>query len=405
MTRDCPSCQRPNAAHKSACMYCGNELPDPVGVPETEPDLPSDIDQLVRQAMTLGTTINLSRALKAHRDEKGQKPDGNEAGSSDCERMDRADILGRLGQAVADAVTADAAADESAVWTALQAVRSLLDQCPVVAPDTQSQDVKTVPTVMLPKVRRDFSLVIDGMGDVDRHPELVEALGIDAVTARMLAIARQPRVAIRSDDRSRLDTLASMLNDELGIPAAVFSREDLIDVGPARLLSSFSNGVESLVIGDWLGDLHASLKNGSFEPVSEPPVLIVPGELVIMRYRTARGGGRLKHLRDGKLEPASEQRLAVVDLHLESGILRILEGVSDLSGAPGAIADGFRRTLRVLTDQWAEQGIQMLEQRTCSPAMDSTHTRIEEHGGRVASGWPEWEEHSRAARWLFTNAE
>ena len=385
-------------------MYCGHALPDPVGEAPSEPDLPADIDQLVRQAMSLGTTANLSRALKAHQEESKGQAEPVEGETAPVEPIDQGDLLRRLEQQVAKAIEAHQHGHERDLATALVQARHVLDQCDVPEPSDASVPVES-PTIMLPKVRRTFALIMDGLGDVDRHTQLVEALGLDAVTARMLAIARQPRVAMRSDDRERLGAMASTLRDDLGIPAAVADRERLMEVGPARLLSSFANGALALTIPDWLGDLHSMVKSGEGEPVHEPPLLIVPGELVIMRYRPVRGGGRLKHLREGKLEAASEQRLAVVDLHLEGSILRILEGVTDLSDAPGAIPDGFRRSLRILNEQWTEQGIRMLEARTCSPAMDSAHTRVEEHGGRLASGWPEWEEHSRSARLLFMNDE
>jgi hypothetical protein len=354
--------------------------------------------------MSLGTTVNLSRALKAHQEESQVHTEQVDGATALVEPIDQGELLKRLEEQVAHAIAAHQDGNDKDLATALGHARTLLDQCDVPEPSAASVQVES-PTIMLPKVRRSFALVMDGLGYVDRHTQLVEALGLDAVTARMLAIARQPRVAMRSDDRARLVAMASTLRDELGIPAVVANRDNLVEVGPARLLSSFATGVMAMTIPDWLGDLHSVVKGAEGEPVNEPPQLIVPGELVIMRYRATRGGGRLKHLREGKLEAASEQRLAIVDLHLQGSILRILEGVTDLSGAPGAIPDGFRRTLRILNEQWTEQGIRMLEPRTCSPAMDSAHTRVEEHGGRLTSGWPEWEEHSRSARLLFMNAE
>jgi len=370
-----------------------------VGVAPAEPDLPADIDQLVRQAMSLGTTANLSRALKAHREEaESQNTDASDEGEV-TGSVDLTDLLRRLQEASNRALQAHTDGNNHGLSLALSEIKTVVGQCDV--PDIEKETVQT-PTIMLTKVRRAYALVMEGLGDVERHGELVEALGLDGVTARMLAIARQPRVAMRADDPDRLIAFAATLQEQLNIKAVVTERGDLLRSGPARLLSSFSNGVRSLVVEDWLGDLHALTKREEGVPVNEPPWMVVPGELVLMRYRASRSGGRLKHLREGKLEAASEQRLAVVDLHLKEGILRILEGATDLSAAPGAIQDGFRRTLKVLSDQWHEQGVRILDPRTCSPAMDSSHTRVEENGGRLASGWPEWEEHSRSARLLFS---
>jgi len=348
--------------------------------------------------MSLGTTANLRRALKAHQEEGGATEAQAPAGTTDDADVDQGELLRSLSRAAAGALQAHEAGDDRALRSALGEVKRVVGQCHLPSVDEPSP---APPTIMLPKVRRTFALAMEGLGDVERHLELVQTLGIDGVTARMLAIARQPRIALRSDDRQRLDELAQALKGTLGIKAAVFDRDEMLDIGPARLLTSFSDGVRAVTVSDWLADLHAIAKRDDGDTVNEPPWLVAAGEVVILRYKPGKVGGRLKHLREGKLEAASEQRLAVVDLHLSSGIVRILEGATDLSAAPGAIMDGFRRTLRVLSEQWTEHGVAALEPRTCAPAMDSAHTRIEEHGGRIASGWPEWEEHSRSARLLF----
>jgi len=134
-------------------------------------------------------------------------------------------------------------------------------------------------------------------------------------------------------------------------------------------------------------------------------VLVVPGEVVVLKYRSVRSGGRLKHLREGRMDAGAELRLAVADLHMPSGIYRVLEGVTDLSDAPAAIADSFRRSLLALTEQWSETGCRVLEPRTCAPAMDNAPVYTEDQMNMTQNGWPEWEEHSRCARILFMNDE
>ena len=135
--------------------------------------------------------------------------------------------------------------------------------------------------------------------------------------------------------------------------------------------------------------------------MNELPMLVVPGEVVLLKFRPVRGGGRLKHLREGRVQPATERRLAVADLHTDSGIVRLVEGATSIADVPGAVAGSFRSTLRILLDNWAEQNIRTLDGRTASPASQTSHVRVDERGEQRVSGWPEWEEHSRAARALF----
>ena len=105
------------------------------------------------------------------------------------------------------------------------------------------------------------------------------------------------------------------------------------------------------------------------------------------------------------MHAATEQRLALVDLHTVGGIVRILEGHTNLSDAPGAVEDGFRRSLRSLIDNWRDQGIHVLEPRTCSPSGQAGRTSSGLEQAAFSTGWPDWEEHSRAAGALFTATE
>ena len=122
-------------------------------------------------------------------------------------------------------------------------------------------------------------------------------------------------------------------------------------------------------IQDWTQSFDTPAASQGGRPMTEPPLLVVPGEVVVLKYRSSRSSGRLKHLRDGRMQPASEQRLALVDLHTATGIVRILEGHTNLADAPGAVSDGFRRSLRSLLDNWRDQDIRVLDPRTCSAGM------------------------------------
>ena len=389
MTQSCSACGRTNTLQRTACIYCGQAL-EGAG-PNNGPTMPDDLDQLVRQAMTLGTTAHLEKAF-------AQVEDVQAEGEDEQDVLSRKDLLARLATAARDAVGAEAAGEEARLAEALARARSALAALPAAAVTTTEQRSPT-PVVMLPKVRRRFSLVVDGVGDVEAHTAFVEHLQIDAVTARMIARARHPRVAIRSDNEKDLRARAETLSKAAAIKAVVVSPTDLTELGPAHLLASFESGPETVEVHDWTADLHALMERESREPLDEMPRLIVAGELVFQRYRAAPSGGRLKHLREARLDAGRQVRLQVVDLHLSKHIVRILEGASDLAHAPGASEDGFHRTLSQMLEAWSSEGYTVLTSRTLEPS--GPDGPLDELGGVLAHPWAQWEEHSRSSRLLY----
>ena len=151
--------------------------------------MPEDLDALVRQAMTLGTTAHLERAFAAQF--KAQQAEA----APDEDLPSTGELLQRLVDAATAAARAEAAGEGPQLATALAEARELLAMLPTVSPPREAPP--SVPVVLLPKVRRPFALVVEGMGSVEAHPAFVEHLRLDAVTSRMLARARNPRVAIR----------------------------------------------------------------------------------------------------------------------------------------------------------------------------------------------------------------
>ena len=280
---------------------------------------------------------------------------------------------------------------------ALADARRVLNELPQGTAQPQAQP--TAPTVLLPKVRRHFALVVEGVGDVEAHGEFVTHLDIDGVTARMVARSRQPRIALRSDDESDLSRRSAALRSGAGLKTAVVSPGILADFGPAHLLTSFEAGPQAIEVNDWTADLHALMEKGPSLPLDAPPRLVVPGELVFQRFRQATGGGRLKHLRERRLDPGRQVRLQVVDLHLPDQIVRIFEGVTDVAHAPGASEDGFHRTLAQMLEAWSDDGVLVLPSRTFEPV--GPQGQLDERGGVLAHPWAQWEEYSRSSRCLY----
>ena len=66
MTRPCPRCARPNAAHRATCLYCGEALPNPAPPPEAPRArvLPADLDRLVNEALRGKGVKALHEALR-----------------------------------------------------------------------------------------------------------------------------------------------------------------------------------------------------------------------------------------------------------------------------------------------------------------------------------------------------
>lgn len=379
-------------------MYCGGELPEPTAPAPTATEVPDDIDALVRQAMTLGTTHKLKAAMAAHHAEPKDEPT-----EESPEPVDPAARLDALVEAATAARDRHRSGDVKERDEALLRVQSMVrDWGPVTPIAAKSTGVTKEPDVVLPKYRRPFALVVDGPDDGEQAPAIAAAIGVDGVTARMIAIARQPRIVLRSEEQARLQGMAEALRERTGIAATVIGPDSLIAAGPAVLLVGFSHGPETVVVRDWTGDLSDTSPR---DKMTESPFLAVPGEVLMMKARAVRGGGRLKHLREGKTAAATERRITVLDLHTESGIVRLVEGVTDLTDAPASSEGTFRASMRGMLEDWTAAGVKVLEARTVSPSGHAVGSRVEEGGGRLTTSWPEWEEHSRACRALFSDLD
>lgn len=396
MQHNCFDCGRPNAPHKATCMYCGGPLPEPTAPPPNAVALPDDIDALVRQAMTLGTTHKLQAAMVAHNSEPQETP---EADLGD-EANDPLAILQTLMAAAERAHDAHSGNDPSARDAALAEVQACLAEWgPVLA---EVPKPPPAPDVLLPRYRRPFGLVLEGLNDAERGEAIAATLNVDGVTARMIALAKQPRVVLRAETADRLEDRAAAIRSTLNVAAAVVDPASMVAIGPAVLLVGFEHGPETIAVPDWTAEPPES---GRRAKLTEAPLLVVPGEVMVMKARAVRGGGRLKHLREGRTTPSSERRLAVVDLHLSGGIVRMMEGATDLSDAPAVVEGSFRSSIRGMMDDWAAAGIRVLESRTVTPSGHAVGSRTDEDGGQVTTSWPEWEEHSRSCRALFIDRD
>ena len=261
----------------------------------------------------------------------------------------------------------------------LQALAKLLEAAP------------RPPEVLLPPFRQHFALFVEACGDEDELGAISEALELDLPTARMVALSKHPRVARRGNSRAELERLAERWRDGVARPAVVFDEDALRQQPLARTALALPSE------GDWTSSGGAVWLDpeGPRRPRRTPPFevrLLVVGEIVVKRLRikSDKRGNR-------ELVPSSERRLSVLDLHGADGVLRVVEGVTDLNGW-GLEGLSHRQDLKDVTERLGDRAEVLVAKRICQPTR-----RPEElgDGWAEAAGWPTWEEHSRACRILF----
>ena len=259
-------------------------------------------------------------------------------------------------------------------------------------------DLEAPPDLVLPPFRQAGALFVVSPGDAERVPDVAEALDIDAATARQVAVVQHPRVALRSNDRDLLEQRASRYRVRLALPARVLDQDDLRAQPPARLVLTLA------AAGPW-----RSAISPSWEPESgvlaklrmreDPPLplrLVVVGEVVKQRFREHRG----RRKDDVRLASHGERRRGVIDLHHDGGVLRVIEGVTSLEGWEGLDPRSSALAFRGLPDLLAQRypAIPHTGRLVCRP----TRQPEARDDGRIEStGWPAWEEHSRACRCLY----
>lgn len=327
-------------------------------------------------------------------------------------------VLTEAAQAAEDTLArgADAVAALDRVAQALEEARQALDavapsppplaEVPPPAPVVALPDppVGGRPEVVLPPVRMPWMLILACPGDRSKASALARVLGVDGVTARMAALARAPRVVLRSETVHELTRKAEQLRSELTLPAVVASREQLLQIAaPDVVLEGRSpDGLLVSAAWPWTAEAPVSPPADARVLAQDGVMLAVPGEVVVRRYRVGRSLARGRR-QDKVLRLASEQRHRVVDLHGPGLFARVVAGVTDTSALPGHDPRSGLRAVQGLldhVDNWLPEAVVQGE-RTVAPG--SAPTMPEGHDGAApieASAWPLWEEHSRLCRLL-----
>jgi hypothetical protein len=263
---------------------------------------------------------------------------------------------------------------------------------------------RSVP-VVLPRARHPYLLVVEGPGDVNLGARFAEALSVDAVTGRLLAVCRHPRVALRHEDAGVLAQAARRVRESLGLRAVVVGREQLLEVeAPKCVLAGSPDRTLALAGGEpWQGeepDLAALRKDARTQRV-EGVRVAVPGEVVVRTYRVGRGMSR--NTRDeAVIRAAGERRVQLIDLHGPGSFVRVVEGITDTAGFPGHDPRSALRSIRGLaerlSDLWPAARVE--GSRSCLPPETPQSPQGNDGEQLEVAGWPDWEEHTRACRFL-----
>ena len=370
--------------------------------------MPKDLDALFRKAMVAGSTSDLKKALE---DTRGAAPTPTPPPAAVPESIpELVDVLVQkaneapperrtsprelyeqllTGVQAAEALDAELEASREALLGARAKLDELLGALEAFTP---------LPPVRLPPFRQSHALFLQTPGDAERARDLAEALRLDFPTARMVAMSRHPRVALRSQDVADLEERARDYQRQLGLAACVLDHQALLD--QPRALS----GLLLRPDGPWEVSRQPAWELDPDQALSLPAEaleapslrLVVVGEVQVRRFRKAA----VKRKRDDPdLTPSGERRLMVIDLHHEGGVVRVAEGRTDLGPWPDLDRRSATLAARGFVEWMAEHaGCPVLTKKVCQPQRQPVELP---DGSYEAAGWPAFEEHSRACRILF----
>jgi len=307
-------------------------------------------------------------------------------------------------------------ADPTGAAEALAQVRAALDLLASGAPATQAApglDGLVVeeasepdqpppeigPPIRLPPARHAVALAMATVPVGLEVGRLAAALEVDLATARVAALAGGARIVLRGADRDDLDRRSRAL-EGLGIRSRTVTRELLLEAGPAAgLVGAEGPEVWRVVEASRWGENRpdpSQLPHGEVARMADV-WLVVQGEVEEKRLRAPAAESRWQRSHYAAPNGAGgEARIAVLDLHTDAGIVRVVEGATVLRNLPGVTAAGNRVALKALLElvvlRWPAAHVE--GKRTC-PATARSGDPLR------SDGWAAWEEHSRMCRALL----
>jgi hypothetical protein len=251
---------------------------------------------------------------------------------------------------------------------------------------------KPVPVVSAPPIRFAWMLVIQAKGSAET---LSAVLGVDLATARAQLLAGYPKIVLRSNHVSELEPVIQRAM-EADLSAEILSREEFLKVARPWCVLGLDQG-QLQVHGEAGWELSVPLGVPEKTVPLLPVWLVVVGEVVSQRQRGAREPGKLERGRVGAAGALQEQRVMVLDLYGEGErAVRIVEGVTNMAGFPGYEVGSSRLSFKRLVEWLEGQGADVVPKRVVAAVGEQRGS----DGSRVESGWPAWEEHSWAVKML-----
>ncbi|MFT5582443.1 MAG: hypothetical protein ACI9VR_000019 [Cognaticolwellia sp.] len=381
--RPCPGCSRPNASHRVSCLYCGHTMPNPSSAPPPKRQrLSRELDRALDKALRGGNLGQVEQVLGQVESDASTAPRRPEPRvvlafeQPSPALQDPKELFESLATHTAQA-TERWEDDPQGAQASLAQASSILRDLQVLA--------KALPEpapIALPPFRLPVALLIEPPGDLEQAPELARALGLDLASARMHARAAHPKVVLRSGDLGDIQDRATRYSAQFQRPARPIQASDLRAIG--RPMTALRIDPTTWVLasgGQW------ALEPGEIPPgagsACEPPTfeLAVPGEIIVATYRRRSEG----------VVPSGERRITVTDLHGPDTFVRVVAGHCTLP-LPGESALRAHRAWLDALD------CRVLGSRSCAPG-EPPDARSQDP--LQATGWANFEEHSRGARLLY----
>ena len=362
----------------------------------TDREIPEDLDALMAEALRTGRVSKLQSALRrlpsgpTHPDPPELAPP-EEAGTREplaeqppeSPKPEPDASPERIWAALDEALQRGRAGDREALVQA----RAHLDALLALPEEPQKPEDEPI---RLPPYRLPWALVVDPPRDEAQGRKAANALKLDLSSGRMVARSQHPKVALRSRDRMDLLQRADDWEQQMGLPARVCDAQQLLAIGPASLVLRLGRDTPWHILQGRGWRSEPDQLNAEGTAIPRPEVrLVVPGEVVIERYRDL-GGQLLKQ---------NERRLRVADLHGPGRFLRCVEGLTRFDGWPElngmSATQAFRAFTELIVDTWPAA---VPGPRRCKPLRDA---KANDEGRAESSGWAEWEEHSRLCKVLL----
>lgn len=296
---------------------------------------------------------------------------------------------GPLAAFASAAAAVHVASDRTALLAALDAVDAAV----------AALRADAAPAIRLPPIRHRYALAIGPCADA---ATIGQALEIDPATARSLAASPWTRIALRSGEPDGLERRAARAR-AAGIAATVLTREQIAATPVALSAVHMEDATRWGVVSSelWAAPPAPDQVPDVDARELEFALCIVVGEVESRVANAGREQSRWERKQVGTGTAVREHRALVIDLHLADEVVRVVEGLTELRGVPGA-APGrsgavFRQLVEALPTLFP--GVPIEPRRVCTAGPPTPA----EDGTLRSSGWPTWEEHSRVCRLMRTS--